>query len=98
MWLANSQEIIGQMMADTRRLSADILWQNFIDWPSGDRFMPNDQGTFGRYHDAKFLKKSANHRATITRLFTDNKTPKKRRIGQQNFNFGASTKKLSADQ
>ena len=58
---------VRRSLADTGRLSADILWQNFIDWPSGDRLMPNDQGTFGRYHDAKFFKKSGNHRPTLHR-------------------------------
>ena len=46
------------------------------------RLTPDERETFGIYHDEKIFKKSADHRATIARRFTDYKTPENRRIGQ----------------
>ena len=43
------------------------------------RSTPNDRATFGRYHDVN----SADHRATIDRRFTDDKTPENMRIGKK---------------
>ena len=53
------------------------------------RLSPDDRVTFGRYHDEKFLQNVrrllADHRVTIARRFTDDKTPENRRIGQRIF-------------
>ena len=49
------------------------------------RLTPDDRATFGRYHDEKIFKTSTDHRATIARRFTDDKTLENRRIGQRNF-------------
>ena len=40
---------------------------------------------------------SVDHRAIITRCFTDDKTPENRRIGQRNFKHGCLDIKSSAD-
>ena len=102
LWSSDSRAIIGWMTADIWRLSADgslikchrpTVWRSTADWR---------RATFGRYHDAKIFKKSADlsadHRATIGRSFTDDKTPENRRIGQRNFKLGCFDKKSSADQ
>ena len=49
------------------------------------RLTPDNRATFGQCHDEKIFKKSADHRATIARRFTDDKTPENRCIGQRNF-------------
>ena len=58
----------------------------------------DDRATIDRYHDEKNLQKvglwSGDHRATIARRFTDDKTHENRRIGQRNFLLGCFDKKV----
>ena len=66
------------------------------------RLTPDDRSTFGRCHDEKIIKKSADCRPIIGRPSPDASPMKKSlKIGgsvNEAFNLGASTKKLSADQ
>ena len=66
------------------------------------RLTPDDRATFGRYHDEKIFKTSADCRPIIGRLSPDaSPITKPLKIGgsaNETFNFGASTKKSSADQ
>ena len=87
--------MIGRQSGDHRpndgRYLASVCRRFFDKMSSTDRLAivgrltPDDRATFGRYHDEKIFKKSADHRATIARRFTDDKTPENRRIGQRNF-------------
>ena len=66
------------------------------------RLTPADRATFGRCHDEKIFKKSADYRPIIGRSSPDaSPMTKPLKIGgsvNETFNLGASTKKLSADQ
>ena len=87
--------MIGRESSDHRpndgRYPASVCRQFFYKMSSTDRLTivgrltPDDRATFGRYHDEKIFKKSADCRPIIARRFTDDKTPENRRIGQLNF-------------
>ena len=66
------------------------------------RLTPDDRTTFGRYHDEKMFKTSADCRPIIGRPSPDaSPMTKPLKIGgsvNEIFNLGASTKKASADQ
>ena len=66
------------------------------------RLTPDDRATLGRFHDEKIFKKSADCRPIIGRPSPDaSPMTKPLKIGGSfngTFNFGASTKKSSADQ
>ena len=66
------------------------------------RLTPDDRATFGRYHDKKIFKQSVDRRPIIGRPSPDaSPMTKPLKIGglaNETFNFGASTKKSSADQ
>ena len=70
--------------------------------PIVGRLTPDDRATFGRYHDEKIFKKSADYRPIIGQPSPDaSPITKPLKIGgsvNETFNLGASTKKLSADQ
>ena len=66
------------------------------------RLTPDVRATFGRYHDEKIFKTSADCRPSIGRPSPDaSPMTKPLKIGgsvNETFNLGASTKKSSADQ
>ena len=77
--------MIGRQSGDHRpndgRYSASVCRRFFDKMSSTDRraingrLTPDDRATVGRFHDVNFFKKSADHRATIARRLTDDKTP-----------------------
>ena len=93
---------------DLPTISASVCRRFFDKTSSTDRLeivgrlTPDDQATFGRYHDANFFKTSANCRSIIGRSSPDaSPMTKPLKIGgsvNETFNLGASTKKSSADQ
>ena len=103
--------MIGRQSGDHRpndgRYPASVCRRFFDKMSSTDRLAivglltPDDRATFGRYHDEKVFKKSADCRPIIGRLLPDaSPMTKPLKIGgsvNETFNLGASTKKSSAD-
>ena len=104
--------MIGRQSGDHRpndgRYSASVCRRIFDKMSSTDglaivgRLTPDDRPTFGRCHDEKFFKTSADCRPIIGRPSPDaSPMTKSLKIGgsvNETFNLGASTKKSSADQ
>ena len=91
---------VGRPSPDIGVCLPTILWSNFIARQSGDR-RPIDARWSGDIRPiswCKFLQNvgrlSADHRATIARRFTDDKTHENRWIGQRNFLLGCFDKKV----
>ena len=104
--------MIGRQSGDHRlndgRYPASVCRRLFDKMSTNDRLAivgrltPDDRANFKRYHDEKIFKKSADCRSINGRPSPDaSPMTKPLKIGvsvNETFNFGASTKKLSADQ
>ena len=98
---------VGRPSADWRPISVSVC-RRFLDKTQSndrlaivDRLTPDDRATFGRFHDVNFFTTSADCRPIIGRRSPDaSPMTNPMKIGgsvNETFNFGASTKKSSAD-